>query len=197
MRLSGVVSVPSPRARQGEVHAWITALCVSILWLQVLWAGAPRFASGTLTPEWATVLGLATQWACVLIEAAGARMVWFAVGASPSFAALAARIFAASAAEAFAVGMLVGAPEWPAPLAVALCGARADPGFLALGGAGSAFAAFGVLTVLRLVVSAHAQARLARASFGRGMLVVAALYLVTRLVLWWGFDLLQGRSFVS
>ena len=197
MRISGVVSVPPPRAHHAEAHVWVTALCVSILWLQVLWVGAPRLASGTLTPAWATVLGLATQWVCVLLEAAGARILWLAAGASPSWGALTARIFVASAAEAFAAGVLVGAPELPAPVAIALCGVRADPGFLALGGADSAFAAFGGLTVLRLVVSAHAQARLARASFGRGMLVVVGLYLATRLALWWAFDLLQGRSFVS
>jgi hypothetical protein len=49
--------------------------------------------------------------------------------------------------------------------------------------------------VARLLLSARVQAGAARASFARALLVVLALYLATRLVMWWSFDLLQGRSF--
>lgn len=187
--------LPPPRTRHAEAHAWITAGFALALWAQVLWAGAPEVSSGRLTPSLALTLGLATQCVAVLIEAASARMLWFALGLSPGYGALFARILAASAAEAFAVGVLAGSPALPPAAAAFLCGPRAIAGFDAASGVESAFAALGALAVLRMLVSAHGQASLARSSFARGMLVVGALYLSTRLALAWGFDLLQGRSF--
>ncbi len=191
------VLVPPPRARTGERHAWVTAGIAALLWAQAIHAGAPQLSAGFLTPGIATALGCATQLVCVSIEAMCARLMWLVFGHAPSYPALTARILTASACEAFAAGVLVGAPALPVPLALVLCGPRVAPGYYAHSGAESAFAAFGALTVLRLVVSAAEQARLARGSFARGMLVVVALYLVTRLVLLWGFDLLQGHSFES
>jgi len=62
-------------------------------------------------------------------------------------------------------------------------------------GIAAAFATFGVLAIVRMLISAALQARVARATFPAALLMVATMWLVSRLAAWWTFDLLQGRSF--
>ena len=102
---------------------------------------------------------------------------------------------AASACEAFAVAIVTGHVPMARPLALLLCGMRAAPGAWVTSGFGRAFAAMGLLTLMRIMLSAQAQARLAGVPLMRGIGVVGSLHLAARLVMWWGSDLLQGRSF--
>lgn len=195
MSLSHAVDVPPPRVSSLEARARVMAVLVGLLWFDVLF----HVAHGSrivVLPAWlAATAGLTTQLAFTACEAAVAVHVWRSSGAEVTWRALAPRLFVVSSAEAFALSLATESQHLPPALGVMLAGMRAAGG----GGAGSglafAFAAFGALTVTRLLLSAHAQSRTARAPFARGLAIVLVFYLVTRLVMWWGFDLLQGRSF--
>jgi hypothetical protein len=189
------VSVPPPRIRTFELHAWLGAAFVLLLWWQSLWAGAERMASLGLPPAVSASLGLALVLLAAAVEAAVACGAWRGLGHAPGWGALTLRVLGASVPEAFAAGVIAGAPRLAEPWPVWLCGARAADGWLPGSGGAFAFAGLGLLTLLRLALSAHAQARLARAPLAHGMLVVLALYLLTRLVMVWSFDLTQGHSF--
>ena len=197
MSLSRAVPVPPPTPFSTETLARVAALLVATLWFDVL-HDAARHASATSLPHWlAALTGLATQLAFTAAEAALAVVAWGATGTPVTWRALAPRLLAVSSAEALALAIAAGHTSLPPVLAVGLAGARAGSGFTPGSGPEFAFAAFGALAVARLLLSAHAQARVARASYPRALLVVAAFYLATRLVMWWSFDLMQGRSFQS
>ena len=209
MTLSHAVEVPPPRIHSIEARAWVSAVLVAMLWFDVLYDAARHASSLSLPlPPWlAALAGLATQLAFTACEAAVAVQAWGVAGEDVPWRALAPRLLAVSSAEAFAVALAAGHTIVPPTLAVWLSGARAAGGAVA-GGAASgaappvsglafAFAGFGLLTVARLLLSAHAQSGVARASFTRALFVVLTLFLATRLVMWWSCDLMQGRSFQS
>lgn len=189
------VSVPPPRVHTSEAAAWLGAAFVLLLWWQALWAGAQRMDTLGLSPFVSTLLGLSLVLLAAAAESAIACGAWRVLGRTPGWGALMLRVIGASAPEAFAAGVLAGAPLLAAPWPVWLCGVRAADGWLPGSGSAFAFAGFGLLTLLRLALSAHGQARLARAPLAHGMLVVAALYVATRLLMLWSFDLMQGHSF--
>ena len=197
MTLSHAVDVPPATERSTEVRARIIAVLVATLWFDIL-HDAARHATGTSLPPWlAALAGLATQLAFTAIEAALAVAAWRAAGVRIEWRALAPRLLAVSSAEAVAVAIAAGRSTLTPALTVGLAGVRASSGFTPRSGPEFAFAAFGALALVRLLLSAHAQARVARASYPRALLVVAAFYLATRLVMWWSFELMQGRSFQS
>lgn len=188
------VRVPPPRVQSSPAPVWLGALFVAVLWWQSLWAGAAHMPALGLPMFAATALGMAFVLLAAAAEAAIACGLWRVLGHEPDWGGVTLRVFGASVPEAFAAGVLAGTPQLPEPWPVWLCGVRAGVGWLPGSGVAFAFAAFGLLTVLRLVLSAHAQARLARTRFAHGMLVVLALYLVSRLIMLWSFDLMHGRS---
>ena len=205
MTLSRAVDIPPPRVFSAEARACVTALLVAAMWFDVLYDAA-RHASNLSLPPWlAALAGLAMQVAFTACEAAVAAQAWGVAGEQVRWRALAPRLLAVSSAEALAVAIAAGHTMVPPGLAVWLSGARASAAASAVAaapvaappvsGLAFAFAAFGLLTVARLLLSAHAQAGVARASFARALLVVITLFLATRLVMWWSFDLMQGRSF--
>ena len=195
MSLLRAVDVPPPRVEPSEGHMRLTALFALLFWFDVLWTAARHTAHPGLSPFADAAVGCATQCVFSALEAAAAQLLWGAAGYRVRWHALATRVLAVSAAEAFAVSVASGGTLLPRAVAIVLAGARAVPEALPGSAAPAAFAAFGALTVLRLLLSAHAQARLARAPFTRGLAVVLALYLATRLAMWWTSDLVQGRSF--
>jgi hypothetical protein len=180
------------------VRAHIVALLVATTWFDVLYASARHSTSLSLPPWLAAFAGLATQLAFTACEAAAAVQAWRLAGAEVPWRALVPRLVTVSSAEAFATAVAAGHTAVPRAAAVWLAGTRAAAdGAVPGSGLAFAFAAFGALTVARLLLSAHAQAGVARVSFPRALGVVLALYLATRLAMWWSFDLLQGRSFQS
>jgi hypothetical protein len=189
------VAIPHA-SRVSEAHLRVTALLVMLFWAQVLWRAAER-QGGPLPVAAMVAAGLGAQLAFSALEGACAAATWRALGARVGVAPLVARVLVASAAEGFAVAILVGDVGLPDALATVLCGPRAWPDWRPDSGFARAFAATGVLTLVRVALSAHAQARLAGASFARGLAVVGSLHLAARLVLWWASDLLLGRSFQS
>jgi hypothetical protein len=57
-----------------------------------------------------------------------------------------------------------------------------------------AFGGFGLLTAARIVGTSYAHASLTGARLAAALGTVAGFWLATRLTLWWGVDLLGGRS---
>jgi hypothetical protein len=195
MSLLRAVDVPPPRVEPSEGHMRLTALMALLFWFDVLWTAARHTTPAGLSPIAAAAVGCTTQCVFSACEAAAAQRLWSVTGHPVRWHALFSRVLAVSAIEAFAVSVASGGTLLPRNLAVMLAGARALPDGAADAAAPAAFAAFGVLTTFRLLLSAHAQARLARAPLARGLAVVLALYLATRLAMWWTSDLMHGRSF--
>src|SRR5262249_27393979 len=163
-----------------------------LMWVEVLGRGLPV---GSALPAWfAPVIGLATQLLFTAGEALVAVAAWRAQGATVAWRVIAPRLIVAAAAETLAVSIASGRAELPAPIAVALAGPRAA-GAAPASGLAFAFASAGALAMVRVLTSAHLQARAAHVPFARGLATVLVLWLIPRLVLWWGFDLMQGRSF--
>ena len=195
MTVLRAVDVPPPRSTPSEPHMRVTALLVTLFWFDVLWEGARLHPTSGLGPLAVALVGLASQLVFSCLEALAARAAWQMLGHEPTWGALATRIVAASSAEAFAVSIATGGTGLPSWLAQLLAGALAAPLATTDTGLAFAFSGFGVLALVRLALSAHAQARLVRVPFARGALVVSVLWLATRLIMWWSSELAQGRSF--
>jgi hypothetical protein len=192
MTTSSLAPATPPACVPGEARLRVTALLVATMWLDVLHDAA---GSGHPFAPWLVALcGLAAQLAFTAAETAAAAMAWRLLGRSVGWLALGSRVLVASAAETLAVSIAAGRARLPHVWAVALVGERAL-GASPAHGVAAAFAATGLLTLVRIVLSAGLQARAARASFATAIGVVLALWLVSRLAVWWTFDLLQGRSF--
>ena len=188
------VVIPPPRSRASEPHVLATALLIAFLWFEVLWGAAQDTPLGDMSPVVAALLGTLSQLAFTAIEAAVACTAWGVQGVAVQWRVLAPRLLAVSSTEALAVAIATGHSALPRSLAVFLAGERAQPDTVAMGAA-RAFAAFGALTVVRLLASAGVQADAAHKPYRRGLAVVLALYLATRLAMWWTLALFQGRSF--
>jgi hypothetical protein len=136
--------------------------------------------------------GLAT-----LTEAAIYVLWWKAHGARLHYWRFAAWIAAISVADlfGFALGHAVAAaPGVLRGLGAVLAGRGVGGDAAVDSGAMAAFGNFGVLTLLRIGVTAWAQARgTGRAPVGPLMVTVHA-WLLTRLATWWSFDLVRGLS---
>lgn len=195
MSLLRAVDVPPPRIEPTEAHVRLTALLVAVLWFDVLWESSRHLRVRALPPLAATVAGLTMQSLFTALEAHAARAAWRATGRALRWRELAPRLFAVSSAEAFALSIATGGTVLPSWLAQLLAGARAAPGAVPDTGLAFAFAAFGVLTVRRVVLSAHTQARLAGARWSHAFGLVTLLYLATRIAMWWSSDLMQGCGF--
>jgi hypothetical protein len=171
------------------------SLLVAAVWFDVLY-GAARHTNAVALPPWlAALAGVVTQLAFTACEAAVAVQAWRVAGESVRWRELAPQLLAVSSLEALATAIAAGHSALPLVAVVWLAGGRAAGDGPPGSGPAFAFAGFGALAVARLLLSARAQAGAARASFARALLVVLALYLATRLVMWWSFDLMQGRSF--
>ena len=195
MTLSRAVDIPPPRVFTAEARACVIALLVAAMWFDVLYDAARHAGNLSLPPWLAALAGLATQLAFTACEAPVAAQAWSVACEQVRWRVLAPRLLGVSSAEALAVTVAAGHTSVPPALAVWLAGPRAAGPAAPVSGPAFAFAAFGLLTVARLLLSAHAQSGVARASFMRALMVVLTLFLATRLVMWWSFDLMQGRSF--
>src|SRR5437773_2591801 len=199
MTSSSIAPASSHAGVVGEARMWVTALLVGMMWLDVMYGspvGAQPFA------RWLVALaGLAAELAFTVCEAAAAVASWRVLGRLVRWSELAPRLLVASSVETLAVSIAAGRAHLPRGWALALAGTRALEGAPAAGvsgpshGLAAAFAAFGVLAIVRMVFSAALQARVARATFSAALLLVIVMWLVSRLAMWWTFDLLQGRSF--
>jgi len=178
-----------------ELRYWAVALLLCTAWFEVL-RGMTEPASRL--PAWLVpVTGLASQLLYTACEALVAVALWRALGSSVRWLALVPRLIVASSPDLLAMSIAVGESRPPHAIAIWLAGIRADGPAAITSGLGFAFAGAGLLTSLRLLLSAHLQAGAARGSFPRALVIVGGMWLASRLLMWWSFDLLQGRSFHS
>ena len=193
MTSSSIAPASARSADLGEARLRVTALIVATMWFEVLYGGAEM---ARMHAPWIVALaGLASQLAFTAAEAAVAGVGWRLLGKPARWSALAPRLLVASSAETLAVDIASGRAHLPRDWVLALAGPRGVEGAGPLHGLGAAFAATGLLAVVRMLFSAGLQARAARASFTTALVLVLAMWLVSRLAVWWTFDLLQGRSF--
>lgn len=61
-------------------------------------------------------------------------------------------------------------------------------------GIAAAFGSLGILTIVRIGMTAWAQARGIGYALGRPLLLTAGAWLVSRIIAWWSVDLLRGMS---
>ena len=158
-------------------------------------ASLPR--SGSVTPEGLVALALALTVGAVLLEAAVLRMVWGARGVTIPFAPLAFALWLLTTIESCAGALLARVPPgsagavWLAPWV----GYRALAGSAAgANGWTFAFAGAGLLTALRIGLSAAAQSRLAGRRLREAASLVVAVWLVSHVLLAWLVELSRGRS---
>lgn len=195
MHRSAAPAVSRPTHHQP--HAWLTAALVAAVWFEVLWQAARHAPALSLPPALAAAAGLTTQLVFTALEASLGVAAWAALGVRARWSVLLPLLLAVSSVEAAAVALASGRPALPAPWAVLLAGPRAAPDPAELSAGAQAFAAFGALTVLRLLLAAHAHTRAAAVTWRRAALLVLAFYLATRCAMWWSLDLMQGRSYVG
>jgi hypothetical protein len=190
---STIAPASAPTADLGEARLRVTALIVATMWFDVLYGAAQI---GRAHAPWIVALaGLVAQLAFTAAEAAVAVAGWRALGRRVRWSALGTRLLVASSAETLAVSIASGSSHVPRDWALALAGPRAVAGPGLPHGLAAAFAATGVLAIARMLCSAALQARAARASFAAALGLVLSMWLVSRLAVWWTFDLLAGRSF--
>jgi hypothetical protein len=88
-----------------------------------------------------------------------------------------------------------GAPDALRLIAAVLSGPAAlDPAAMHATGRTAAFGSLGVLTMVRVFMTAWAQARGIGRSLAGPLAITIAAWLLTRLVAWWSVDLLRGLS---
>jgi hypothetical protein len=193
------------RAQHTDWRAWAFALCAASIWFEALWRATRDAPASPLTPAVAAMVGLATQLVYTALEASLATAAWLSLGRRVRWSALAPALLTASVTEAFAVSVIAERPYLPQAWRMALAGARALPDHVAAGPLAQAFAGFGVLTLVRLVLATHAHADALRTGAPRSTtasrhwrdaaLLVLTFYAASRLAIWWGLDLFRGRSF--
>ena len=183
----------APASVRAAARVRVTALLVATMWLEVLHGAAA--AAHASSPWLVALVGLGSQLVFTAGEAAAAVACWGALGRRVPWRALAPRLLVASSAETLAVSIAAGRAHLPRAWAFALAGPRAAEPAGPSHGLAAAFAAVGTLALVRMLLSAWLQSRAARASFAVAMALVLTMWLVSRLAVWWTFDLLQGRSF--
>jgi hypothetical protein len=188
-----------PKAASRPRLEWIVAPWLQPFWYAYLahawWRVAETTNAGGLMSGGALVA--AAKLAGALTEAAFYVLWWRSRGRGLPFWRFFCVVASISLADVFAIGLAErlrtaspGAALWLAPLV----------GFHALGsGVGSsglraAFGGLGLLTVLRIFVTARAQSRGTGARFAAALGWTALFWIMGRVAMWWLADLLRGRS---
>lgn len=192
-----MLRITSAPAVRREPSPWIFAALTAAFWYEVLWLGAIGSDAAAMPPVLAATAGFVSQIAFTALEASLGVATWNVLGVRVRWSELAPRLLTVSAAEAAAVAIAAGRPAFAAPWGVLLAGARADPNAMPQGALAQAFAAFGLLTLVRLMLATSTHARTARVDPRRAALVVLGFYLASRCAMWWTLDLMRGHSFES
>ena len=202
-------AVASARLPAGMPAAWAPVLLLLplVAWIESarrLYAQAGAHdglgtmaRSGSVSPESVVGLALALTVGAVLVETACLRVVWGARGVTLPFAPLALALWLLTMPESCAVAALARVPPgsagavWLAPWV----GYRALAGSAAgANGWSFAFAGAGLLTALRMGLSAAVQARLAGRRWREAAALVFTVWFVSHVLLAWLVELSRGRS---
>jgi hypothetical protein len=190
--LQEVVIAPATLRRNSP---WLFAALTLIFWFEVLRRSAEVAGRESPAPAVIALVGLVSQLGFTALEAVLGVAIWASLGTAARWSTLMPLLLTASAAEAAAVAVITGQPALAAPWPVLLAGARAAGGAGSPGAFLQAFAGFGLLTLVRLSLAAHAHATAARTDWRRAALVVLGFYLASRCAMWWTLDLMRGHSF--
>jgi len=178
---------------------WIVAPWLQPFWYAYLthswWRVAETTSAGRLPSSGALVV--AAKLAGGLTEAAFYVLWWRSRGRSLPFWRFFCVAASISLADVFAIGLSErlrtaphGAVLWLTPL-VGLHALGAGAGSSALR---AAFGSLGLLTLLRIGVTARAQSRGAGVSFVAALGWTALFWAMGRVAMWWLADLLRGKS---
>lgn len=152
----------------------------------------PAVNAGTLT-----TLALAGRALATLSEAGLYVLWWRGRGLRLPYWRFLCWVAALSTADLVASALRRAASDSP-DLLRALAAVMAGPGALAPAADGAAamagFGSLGVLTALRVVLTARAQARGIGRPIAGPLLLTACAWLATRLIGWWSVDLTRGLS---
>ena len=191
-----------PRPLPWPAPPWFLPLLY--LWLGWSWwreIHAQLAASGVapdMDPGAMAVAGLAGRVLATLSEAGCYTLWWRGRGLELPYWRFAGWVAALSTADLFGMtlkGVAPGAPDALRVVIGALAGPLAlEPVPVAASGAMAAFGTLGILTVARVVATAWAQARGIGRPLAGPLVVTTAAWLLTRLLIWWSFDLLRGMS---
>jgi hypothetical protein len=176
--------------------AWIAWCWWTEVRLQIAGAGISPDLAPMMSATALAVNGLCGKLSGTLAEAAFYTLWWRSRGERLPYWRLFAWIAAFSIADLVGYSLrrtTADGPEWAQVLSHVLAG----PGTVDApveSGWSAAFGNFGVLTLSRIGMTAWAQAR----GLGRDLLgpvvVTTSAWLLTRLTVWWSFDLMRGMS---
>jgi hypothetical protein len=190
---------PAPRLPWPARAAWAPALLAVVAWGwgQLAWREFARALGGhPHLPPWslpAAVAGFVMlRFASFLGEAACYTLLWRALGCRIPLVRLACWIAACSLADLLAASLArVAAPHPHAAWAFAiLLGARTA--WRADGPLMHAFGGLGLVTALRIGLTAWAQARALGTKLAAPLAFTALLWAIARLIVGFGFALLRG-----
>lgn len=183
------------------------AAIVLVWWLttrqQFMAAGLDEALAGTDVPNLPITLltfsSVAGRFTGLALEAAFYLAWWRSLGAPFRFGRFFAWIAGLSLIDAWALGVRVIARDqggawamWLAPLVgldLLREGAPAGASSLQL-----AFGTLGITTLVRIGLTAHAQARETGRGVAKPLLLTCVLWLACRVVTWWTLDLARGAS---
>lgn len=145
----------------------------------------------------AAVLAVAGKLSTFLLEAAFYCLLWRVFGRRLPFWRFFCVVVSASTTDLLAgsiANQVAEAPHLAARLAP-LAGLRlAGEGFLPGGALRVAFGTLGLLTALRIGLTAFAQARALNVRFTGALAVIGSVWLLTRIAILWSVDLMKGAS---
>lgn len=178
-------------------------LLVLFLWVGWSWWKeiVAQLQAATTAPEAAPALAwlaLGARGLATLTEAAIYVLWWKSRSARLQYWRFAAWIAVLSVADLFGFALGRAGEEAPDVLQI-VCAILAGRGALndspvVESGAMAAFGNFGVLTLLRIGMTAWAQARGTGRALGGPLAITVHAWLLTRLTTWWSFDLVRGLS---
>jgi len=178
---------------------WMVAPWLQPFWYAYLahswWHVAETTSAGRLTNGGALVA--ASKLAGSLTEAAFYVLWWRSRGRALPFWRFFCVVASISLADVFAIGLTERLRTAPHPVVIwlgPLAGLRAMGAGWGSSGLRAAFGSLGLLTLLRIAVTARAQSRGAGASFAATLGWTALFWTMGRVAMWWLADLLRGRS---
>jgi len=158
---------------------------------------ADTAAHAAIAPAAMASIALITRLMASLSEAAFYTLWWRSRGARLPYWRFVCWIVGLSAADLFGFALRRSVVDAPPALrigAALLAGPAALDSAPAGSGAMTAFGSFGVLALLRVGMTAWAQALGTGRQIGGPLLLTLGAWLTTRLAGWWSFDLLKGLS---
>jgi hypothetical protein len=188
-----------PQAASRPKLEWIVAPWLQPFWYAYLahgwWRAAATANGGHLTSGGALVV--AAKLAGTLTEGAFYVLWWRSRGRTLPFWRFFCVVASISLADVFAIGLaerLRASSPAAALWLVPLVGVHALGSGAGSSGLRTAFGGLGLLTVLRISVTARAQSRGTGARFAAALGWTALFWIMGRVAMWWLADLLRGRS---